>query len=472
MAAARGSLKVGVMLASVLFVPLFLVTLYYFVTRWGWWKLYRMGPQRPLVRTWHGWVESGDKKTMKRLHKFPPPSCVVPRTTTADYRHVFWDPTGEKQKRFQQERDESILRYAPRWLRSSAYSSTTPSAEADGQLQAEPASGLRQSDHSSATDGLRSLALMGRRWDRGWRAARRYTDLEAARPYDGTQESYHTCLSGPQQGPELHAASSTIRRRRPMRRATVDWDSHGGGVERATKVQLLAPTAGAEHLVRLFERPGDGHDAEDRSFTMRHPSRRIWTWTCGSTTKPRSRSASVSLVNNDGGGVEEASADDDGDNVAPKPWIPTKRGRTTETTTTSSSTSGSSRAVQTGRKKDTSYSAENMSMIELPFHAAHVDGAQNETEDPHDDTDSDVVHVGDAHPGDVDASSVGEHGEETSETESFSSTAVERSGDTVVSSDRTLEVVGGDRGRGKVDFEVDLWYRVVPRTGSRSCEEL
>lgn len=431
-----------------------------------------MGPQRPLVRTWHGWVESGDKKTMKRLHKFPPPSCVVPRTTTADYRHVFWDPTGEKQKRFQQERDESILRYAPRWLRSSAYSFTTPSAEADGQLQPEPVSGLRQSDHGSATDGLRSLALMGRRWDRGWRAARRYTDLEAARPYDGTQESYHTCLSGPRQGPELDAASSTIRRRRPMRRATVDWDSHGGGVERATNVQLLAPTAGAEHLVRLFQRPGDDHDAEDRSFTMRHPSRRIRTWTCGSTTKPRSRSVSVSLVNNHDGGVEEASdGDDDDEDGVPKPWIPKKRGRTTETTTSSSSaTSGSSRAVQTGRKKDTSYSAENMSMIELPFHAAHVDGALNEAEDHH-DADSNALSV-DARPGDgdVDASSTEQHGEEISDMESFSSTAVERSGDAVAS--RSWEVVGGGRGGGKVDFEVDLWYRVVPRGGSRSCDEL
>ncbi|KAL9582417.1 MAG: hypothetical protein Q9212_003307 [Teloschistes hypoglaucus] len=464
MAATRRSMmKIGIMLASILFIPLLLVTLYYLVTRWGWWKLYRMGPRRPLVRTWHGWVESTDEKTTKRLHKFPPPPCLVPKTTKADYSHVFWDPTGEKQRKHQQERDESMLRYAPRWMRSSAYSSTAPRSETDGVLEAEPASGLRQSDHSSATDGFRSLALMGRRWDRGWRAGRRYTDLEAARPYDGTQESYHTCLSVPQHGPELDAASSTIRRRRPMRRATVEWDSHGEGVERATNVQLLAPTTGAEHLVRLFERPGDGRDTEDRSFTMRHPSRRIRTWACGSTTKPRSRSVSAATPVNDEDGpvIEDSSGvDDDDDGAAPKPWIPRKRGRTAELT--NSSSEKSSRVLRMERKKDTSYSAENMSMIEVPSHASHFVGDVRRQDDGDGDEDPASSSSSGEHAcetWDGAASSVEEDGgEETLDAESFSSTAVERS----------AEAVGRPaRGGGKVDFEVDLWYRVVPRGGSK-----
>ncbi|KAI4194298.1 MAG: hypothetical protein LQ350_007852 [Teloschistes chrysophthalmus] len=386
----------------------------------------------------------------------------------ANYSHVFWDPTGEKQRKYQQERDESILRYAPRWIRSSAYSSTAPRSEADGVLEAEPASRLRQSDHSTATDGFHNLALMGRRWDRGWRAGRRYTDLEAARPYDGTQESYHTCLSVQRQNPEQYTASSTIRRRRPMSRATVEWNPHGEGVERATNVQLLAPTTGAEHLVRLFERPGDGRDTEDRSFTMRHPSRRIRTWTCGSTKKPRSRSASVSLANNDDASVEEASDKDDGGDDAPKPWIPRKRDHTTETTTSSGRDSGSG-VRQTGRKKDTSYSAENMSMIDVRFHTSPVDAPPDEAEE-NNDSETDAVRI-DVRQGDKDEDassagetpSTGESVEETTDTESFSSTAVERSGE----GERAGRFV-----REKVDWEVDFWYRVVPRTRSRSCSEL
>lgn len=426
-------MRIGAALASILFIPFFLGILYYLVTRWGWWKLYRMGPRRPLVRTWHGWVESEVEKSRNRVHKSRPPPRLVPRTTMADYSYVFWDPTGERERRFQQERDESLLRYAPRWLRSSAFGSAAPSSEADGNLEAEQASELRRSDHSSATDGFRNLALMGRRWKPDWRGARRYTDLEAARPYDGTQESYHTCFSVPEQDPDVDGVS-TIRARRPMRRATAEWNSHSEGVQRATNIQLFAPTA-AENLVRLFETPNDSH-AEDYSFTNRHPSRRIQTWTCG-PTKPRSRSVSVSLVDNDDGSVEEASDDDS------KPWMPRKRGRIT------GSTSSGSAALRTRRDQETSYSAESMSMIEVPFDAVHV-GDRN-----------------DGPPADDDAP-VGEDVDETSDAETFSSLPIPRSTGSVPG-DRGLRDVGSP-GQGKVEFKVDLWYRIMPR--SRSCSDL
>ncbi|KAL8686096.1 MAG: hypothetical protein Q9218_007350 [Villophora microphyllina] len=318
---------VGV-LASILSIPLFMAVLWYLVTRWGWWKLYRPGPRRPLIRTWHGWIESGVNKNRRernRLHK-PPPPRLLPRTTKADYSHVFWDPTREKQRKFQQERDESILRYAPRWLRSSAFGSENPSSEAEYDRRIID---IRESDHSSATDGFRSLALMGRRWNRDWRGARPCTDLEAAHGTQESEQSSSSYFTVPEDD-----IMSTIRMRKPVRRAGMQWKADSEGVERVMNVQLFRPTAG-ERLVKMFEVP-----AEDYGGMMRHPERRVRTWTCG-TTRAGLRSASASLVDIGDGSVEEVSDEDS------KPRIRRKRER------------------KMRRTQDTADSAEGMSMIEV-----------------------------------------------------------------------------------------------------------
>ena len=114
---------------GILCLPFSIWGLWIIVKDWGAWKIHSAEPRPHYVRTWHGWVEAdtGAKKArIRRRRKDIIRRNLVWRTTNADYRWIFWDPHGNKQRQFDYERERSVLRFVPRWLRSTKHGSIQP----------------------------------------------------------------------------------------------------------------------------------------------------------------------------------------------------------------------------------------------------------------------------------------------------------------------------------------------------------
>ena len=110
-----------IMIAALLlaFVPL---SLWRTVSNWGSWRIHTPSPRPHFFRTPFGWVkqelwERSQAKRAKRKeakrdqHRFY-------RTSKANYKWIFHDPTGELQRRFDEQKKRSHLRYLPSWMRS------------------------------------------------------------------------------------------------------------------------------------------------------------------------------------------------------------------------------------------------------------------------------------------------------------------------------------------------------------------
>ncbi|KAL8646894.1 MAG: hypothetical protein Q9210_005869 [Variospora velana] len=245
-------LQAGSFWAGIFAIPLAVVMFFYLLRHWGWWKLHRQGNRRPLIRTWHGWVESkdeGSKRERNRLRK--PPPRVPPRTARTDYSWVFWDPTGEKQRRFRQERRESFLRYLPRWMRGSPFGAADPNSDVGHDIEAARLSGVLESDYASASEGSRTLPLLGKYWRQGWRKVK--SGYESDPNHCSQRPS--ACTSAAHKG-SSDDAISTIRLRKTSRQAWLGWQRGSEDVERARKTQLLVPTAGF-NLASLFRRSSE-----------------------------------------------------------------------------------------------------------------------------------------------------------------------------------------------------------------------
>lgn len=289
-------------------------------------------------------VESRDNKTEERprnrLRK--PPQHIVPRSTRGDYSWIFWDPTGDKQRRFKQERDESILRYVPRWMRSSAFGSADADINASHDVEAGDISEAIESGHTSSTGYRNTLSRLGRHWGQGRRRALRHSgssDMENNIP--------DHCSEG--QGPSMSVADrnttdeniTSVRMRKPIKRTGLEWKACSEEVERATNTQLLASPA-ARNLARLFEDPNGTANA-GCIVQDRQPARRIRTWTYGldrtQSHSTQSHSTPTTMTTID----DERCQQNEPTLIVPK----TRReGRSTE---------------------DTTAAAEGMSMIDLSY---------------------------------------------------------------------------------------------------------
>ena len=97
-------------------------TLWRIIHDWGSWKIHAPSPRPQYLRKSFGWVgqetlELKQAKLDKRKeakrdnHKFY-------RTTKADYKWIFHDPTGKLQQRFDDQKKRSYLRLLPSWMRS------------------------------------------------------------------------------------------------------------------------------------------------------------------------------------------------------------------------------------------------------------------------------------------------------------------------------------------------------------------
>ena len=90
------------------------------IRNWGRWKvLVPDGPQ--YIRTWHGYIKhSRYERVAKRKERFKEMfrGRLNWKTTKADCKWMFFDPTGVKQKEYHLRRERTFLRYLPQWMRS------------------------------------------------------------------------------------------------------------------------------------------------------------------------------------------------------------------------------------------------------------------------------------------------------------------------------------------------------------------
>lgn len=106
--------------ALMIFVPW---TLWRIIRNWGSWKIHTPSPRPQYIRTPSGWVDI-DTWQLKQVKKAKRKAAerykhkVFYRTTRANYNWIFHDPTGELQQRFNDQREQSYLRFLPSWMRS------------------------------------------------------------------------------------------------------------------------------------------------------------------------------------------------------------------------------------------------------------------------------------------------------------------------------------------------------------------
>lgn len=243
--------------AGISAIPIVLGLLWYALRHWGWWKLRRQGNRRPLVRTWHGWVESSDDNNRRERNRLSKPRPrVMPRTTRSDYSWVFWDPTGERRRGFEQEREESLVRYLPQWMRSSAFGSADPNPNPNCDVEAARSAEAQESDRAATNGYLDTLSLLGRNWRQGWRKARMSVDSSSTHGSASDQHSAGRPPSCTSAAIEDHHDSpvGTVRLRHSSRQTCSGWQANSEDVQRATNTQLLAPTA-SFILASLFRKP-------------------------------------------------------------------------------------------------------------------------------------------------------------------------------------------------------------------------
>ncbi|KAL8774278.1 MAG: hypothetical protein Q9209_001029 [Squamulea sp. 1 TL-2023] len=253
--ATGGLLQVGGLLAAIVMILVVIGLIWYFLGHWGWWRLQRPGPRPVMVRTWHGWVDSGktkNERTRNRLKKLPP---CIPRTTKTDYSWIFWDPTGKLQRKFYQDRQKSLIRYLPQWMRSSPYGSAESDTNNDRDIEALESSEVRESHNAADGGNMGTLAFLGRRWHRRWRRTTtwaRSSDTYVVRPDHDIERQpvYHPS----EEQAMLNDSVTTIRTRRPRKHDDSGYELDSEDVVRATNTQLLIPSAAA-NLLQLFRTP-------------------------------------------------------------------------------------------------------------------------------------------------------------------------------------------------------------------------
>ncbi|KAL8870058.1 MAG: hypothetical protein Q9174_003808 [Haloplaca sp. 1 TL-2023] len=190
------------------------------------------------------------------------PPHLVPRNARTDFSWIFWDPTGEKRRRYERERENTFLKHVPRWMRSSAFGSVNADVRASPDVEAGVVQGpAMESGQSSSRGHPNTLSCLGRHWNVNLRHASR-----TSRPPD-LESGNHTNLrcSSETRATSItladHNASqevlTSVRMRKTTRRSSSsdDWQRGSDIIERATRTDLFTSRA-ACNLINLFDPHG------------------------------------------------------------------------------------------------------------------------------------------------------------------------------------------------------------------------
>ncbi|KAL8956394.1 MAG: hypothetical protein Q9183_006310 [Haloplaca sp. 2 TL-2023] len=214
-----------------------------------------------MIRTWHGWREVQDQGTNTRLgnrmRKLPPQ--MVPRSARTDFSWIFWDPTGDRRRKHERERENTFLKHVPRWMRSSAFGSTDSDPDASRDVEAGVVSGPpAESNDSSSRSHTAALSQLGRHWITDQRrhtsrAASCSPDLETGTHTD-LRHSSETRATSITLADDNYSNEPSVRMRKPTRRSSSsdDWQRRSEVIERATRTDLFTSPA-ARNLVDLFD---------------------------------------------------------------------------------------------------------------------------------------------------------------------------------------------------------------------------
>ena len=206
----------------------------------GKWRLRNAGSKPHYVRTWYGWVGAEEtansalrharlKKTLRKK--------LIWRTTTADHSWIFWDPDGTKYQKYRLQRDRSILRHLPTWLRSFEAGSQLPGSRfAPNRLEAaeEGKISMRSFRHSSEIQPLGFSFTRHQAWARSHTRIREDV-LAPTHKSDG----FESMKTGVIQDSQNVESSGTVRRRQSSGRKVQVWNANSQETLRATHTQFL-----------------------------------------------------------------------------------------------------------------------------------------------------------------------------------------------------------------------------------------
>ena len=92
------------------------------IRNWGSWKIHTQSPRPQYIRTSLGWIDQETWKMKKakqsKRMEAKRDQHMIYRTTKANYKWIFHDPTGDLQQRFNDHKERSHLRFLPSWMRS------------------------------------------------------------------------------------------------------------------------------------------------------------------------------------------------------------------------------------------------------------------------------------------------------------------------------------------------------------------
>ena len=216
---------------------------------WGKWRLHQLGNRPHYIRTWHGW-EDGEKVARRAQararFKDNVRQKLVWKTTTTDYRWIFWDIDGTKQHEYEYNRRHSLIRHLPGWMRSYEPGSLLPDFRiTPNRLDAakEGKVSMRSFRHSSEIQPLGFSFTRNQAWLRS----------EIQEKADTPIHNHCTVGSGPTMSGALHAAENehslgTVRRRKLSGGRVQVWHANSKETFRATRTQFLDSKAPPEAI--------------------------------------------------------------------------------------------------------------------------------------------------------------------------------------------------------------------------------
>ena len=244
-------LPLGVVSALTFVITIIFICLWAMFHPWGSWRLHRNsrdGTRRQYVKKWYGWVTKDTaERCERRWQRWKDwfSQRFVLRTTTVDWRWVFWDPDGSGQREYQQRRDNTFLRHCPKWMRSERRTVEQHAAQrASDESRAERGM-LGYLNTSAATSQAFDHSLSGTLWNMlcaPFKPSAPATTEET----EASERRTSTAVDPHDRG------NSTIRRRNSVQGSRSIWQSGSEEVNRAIRQQLPLPSIGSPSGERLL----------------------------------------------------------------------------------------------------------------------------------------------------------------------------------------------------------------------------